>query len=203
MNTHISTIFFDLFGVLIGVDRSVFIQHLSKLSKYSYKKTKNIVFAENYLKMEKGDIKLNEYIESIYQIFSKFDTINKNDLLKIWTNSYIGEMPAVSIIKKLKLKYNVWIISNTTEKHIKKLKTIFDFLNNIDGIITSEVASAHKPNPAIFNYTLTKLKTDSFSSIFIDDSYINIEQAKKMGFTVHHYEKYENLLKFLNPYLKS
>jgi len=41
MQNYISTIFFDLFGVLLGIDQSVVIQYLSKLTDTPYLKSDN------------------------------------------------------------------------------------------------------------------------------------------------------------------
>ena len=90
----------------------------------------------------------------------------------------------------------MWIVSNTSENHIVQLKVKFDFLNHVDGIVTSECAGASKPSPTIFNFALSKAESNPLFTLFIDDSYTNVESAEKMGFQVHHYMDYEKLLQF-------
>ena len=94
-------------------------------------------------------------------------------------------------------KYDVWVISNTTEAHIKSLQTQFLFLNSFNGIITSERAGAHKPHPKIFQFALEEANTDVASSLFIDDSYTNIRSAENLGIVSHHYTRFDELVKFL------
>ena len=92
------------------------------------------------------------------------------------------------------------IISNTTESHIKSLKSKFSFLGQLNGIITSEKAGAHKPNAKIFQYALTEAGTDISASIFIDDSRLNVESAENLGIVSHHYTGYDGLIGFLSNY---
>ena len=56
MQNYISTIFFDLFGVLLGIDQSVVIQYLSKLTDTPYLKTREITMGEPYMQLERGEI---------------------------------------------------------------------------------------------------------------------------------------------------
>ena len=197
MQNHITTIFFDLFGVLLGIDQSVVVQYLSKLTNTPYLKTREITMGEPYMRLERGEIKFKEYVEAIRVMLPNGSHIDGDDLRDIWMNSKIGEMPAVSLLDELLNNYKVWVISNTTESHIKSLKSQFTFLEKINGIVTSERAGAHKPHPNIFQFALEEANTDVASSLFIDDSYTNIESAENLGIVSHHYTRFDELVKFL------
>ena len=201
MQNHISTIFFDLFGVLLGIDQSVVIQYLSKLTDTPYLDTREIALGEPFMRLERGEITFKEYVEDIGAMLPGGNRIDADSLRGIWMNSKIGEMPAVSLLDDLLINYSVWVISNTTEAHIKKLQSQFLFLNSFNGIITSERAGAHKPNPSIFNFALSEANTDTLSSLFIDDSNTNVISAKNMGFKVHHYFDFERLQQFIQAYI--
>ena len=201
MQNHINTIFFDLFGVLLGIDQSVVVQYLSKLTNTPYLKTREITMGEPYMQLERGEIKFQEYVEVIRTLLPNGDLIDADKLRDIWMNSRVGEMPVVSLLDGLQKKYAVWVISNTTEAHIKSLQSQFVFLNSFSGIITSEWAGTHKPHPNIFKFALEKANTSTTSSIFIDDSYSNMEAAENMGFTVHHYVNFETFQQFIQAYI--
>ena len=189
MQNHISTIFFDLFGVLLGIDQSVVVQYLSKLTNTSYLKTREITMGEPYMRLERGEVTFKEYVEDISAMLPSGNRIDANSL---------REMPVVSLLNELQKKYEVWVISNTTEGHINSLKSQFVFLNSFNGIITSERAGTHKPNPSIFNFALSEANTDPFSSLFIDDSYANVESAENLGLKVQQYADYQKLEDFLS-----
>ena len=202
MQNHISTIFFDLFGVLLGIDQSVVVQYLSKLTNTPYLKTREITMGEPYMQLERGEVTFKEYVEDISAMLPNGNRIDGDDLRDIWMNSKIGEMPSVSLLDELLINYKVWVISNTTESHIKSLKLQFTFLEEINGIVTSERAGTHKPNPSIFNFALSEANTDVASSLFIDDSYSNVETAENLGIISHHYTNFDGLVKFLEKNLE-
>ena len=201
MQNHITTIFFDLFGVLLGIDQSVVVQYLSKLTNTSYLKAREITMGEPYMQLERGEVTFKEYVEDISAILPNGNRIDGDDLRDIWMNSKIGEMPSVSLLDELLINYKVWVISNTTESHIKSLKLQFTFLEEINGIVTSERAGTHKPNPSIFNFALSEANTDVASSLFIDDSHTNTESAKNIGIVSHHYTEFDGLIDFLQKNL--
>ena len=197
MQNHINTIFFDLFGVLLGIDQSVVVQYLSTLTNTPYLKTREITMGEPYMRLERGETKFQEYVEDIGALLLNGDRIDADRLRDIWMNSRVGELPAVSLLDKLQKIYTVWVISNTTEAHIKGLQSQFVFLNSFSGIITSERAGVHKPHPNIFKFALKEANTDAISSLFIDDSYSNVESSENLGFVSHHYSRFDELVKFL------
>ena len=202
MQNYISTIFFDLFGVLLGIDQSVVVQYLSKLTNTPYLKTREITMGEPYMRLERGEIKFKEYVEAIRVMLPNGSHIDGDDLRDIWMNSKIGEMPAVSLLDELLNHYKVWVISNTTESHIKSLKSQFTFLEKINGIVTSERAGVHKPHPNIFQFALAEANCDVTSALFIDDSYTNIESAENLGIVSHHYTDFDGLVDFLQKNLE-
>ena len=201
MQNKINTIFLDLFGVLLGIDQSVVIQYLSKLTDTPYLDTREIALGEPFMRLERGEITFKEYVEDIGAMLPGGNRIDADSLREIWMNSKIGEMPAVSLLDDLLINYSIWVISNTTEAHIKKLQSQFFFLNSFNGIITSERAGTHKPNPSIFNFALSEANTDPLSSLFIDDSNTNVISAENMGFKVHHYFNFEKFQQFIQAYI--
>ena len=202
MQNNISTIFFDLFGVLLGIEQSVVVQYLSKLTNTPYLKTREITLGEPYMQLERGEVTFKEYVEDISAMLPNGNHIDANSLREIWMNSKIGEMPAISLLDDLLINYPIWVISNTTEAHIKSLQSQFYFLNSFNGIITSERAGTHKPNPSIFNFALSEANTDVASSLFIDDSHTNTESAKNIGIVSHHYTEFDGLIDFLQKNLR-
>jgi len=201
MQNHINTIFFDLFGVLLGIDQSVVVQYLSKLTNTPYLQTREITLGEPYMRFERGEIKFKKYVEDITALLPNGDRIDVDRLRDIWMNSKVGEMPVISLLDELQKKYAVWVISNTTESHIKSLQSQFVFLNSFNGLVTSERAGTHKPHPNIFKFALEEANTSTTSSIFIDDSYSNVDSAENMGFTIHHYINFETFQQFIQTYI--
>ena len=199
MQSQITTIFFDLFGVLLGIDQSVVIQYLSNLTGLPYLKTREVAMGEPFMRLERNEINFTQYTDEIRAALPNGNQIEDGPLRDFWMNSKVGEMPAVSLLEKLQSSCEVWIISNTTESHIRSLQSKFTFLDLVSGIITSERAGAHKPNQKIFQFALSETNTNAAASIFIDDSHANVKSAESMGFTSHHYAGFDGLIEFFHP----
>jgi len=202
MQNQITTIFFDLFGVLLGIDQSVVVQYLSKLTDTPYTETREIALGEPFMRFERGEVTFSHYVEDIRSAMPNGARIDADSLREIWTNSKVGEMPAASLLDDLCINYEVWIISNTTESHINSLKSQFTFLEIIAGIITSERAGTHKPNPNIFKFAIEEASADVTSSLFIDDNYTNAESAVNLGIISHYYTEFDGLVGFLHKNLE-
>ena len=127
MQSQITTIFFDLFGVLLGIDQSVVVQYLSNLIGLSYLETRGIVMGEPFMRLERNEINFTQYTDEIRAALPNGNRVEADGLRDIWMNSKVGEMPAVSLLEKLQSSCGVWIISNTTESHIKSLQSKFAF----------------------------------------------------------------------------
>ncbi|MDP6935903.1 MAG: HAD-IA family hydrolase [Candidatus Marinimicrobia bacterium] len=202
IKSEIKVIFFDLFGVLLGVDQSVAIHHISKVTETPYLQTREIAQGEIFMELQRGEINFSTYVEKLREAIPNGNRLDTDGLHQVWMNSKAGEMPVVSLLDGLQQKYAIWIISNTTEAHIKNLQAQFEFLSSFNGIITSEKAGTHKPHPNIFNFALKEANTDAFSSIFIDDSYSNVEVAKNLDIVSHHYIEFDGLVNFLEKICK-
>ena len=199
LQKQITTIFFDLFGVLLGIDQSVVVQYLSNLTGLPYLKTREVAMGEPFMRLERSEINFTQYTDEIRAALPNGNRIETDGLRDIWMNSKVGEMPAVSLLEKLQSNCGVWIISNTTESHIKSLQSKFAFFDLVSGIITSEKAGAHKPNQKIFQFALSETNTNAASSMFIDDSHANVKSAESIGFASHHYTGFDGLIEFLHP----
>ena len=70
IQNKISTIFFDLFGVLLGVDQSVVVQHISNLIEAPYLEVREIAMGEPFMKLERGEINFKQYAKT-FKIIKK------------------------------------------------------------------------------------------------------------------------------------
>ena len=197
---EIKTIFFDLFGVLLGIDQSTIIHYVAQKIDLPYLQTKDIVMGEIFMRLERGEIGFKQYFQDLQYALPGGEKLNYDEFKLRWTSSNLDELPAVQCLPKLKENYTLHIISNTSEAHIDSLKKQFKLFSNFEKIITSEAANSSKPSLEIFNYALNKTGSFVESSIFIDDMTSNVNIAKKIGFTTHHYKDYEGFDAFISSF---
>ena len=195
---EIKTIFFDLFGVLLGIDQSTIIHYVAQKIELPYLQTKDIVMGEIFMRLERGEIGFRQYFQDLQYTLPSGEKLNYEEFQLRWMSNNIDELPAVQCLPKLKDNFRLYIISNTSEAHIDSLKKQFALFSNFEKIITSESANSSKPSLEIFNYALNKTESTVESSIFIDDMAGNVNVAKKMGFTTHHYQNYEDFDTFIS-----
>ena len=194
----INTIFFDLFGVLLGIDQSTIIHYVSQKIDLPYLKTKDIVMGEVFMRLERGEIRFKQYFQDIQYALPSGEKLSYDDFKLRWTSNKIDELPGVECLSELKEKYHLYIISNTSESHIGSLRKEFKLFENFEKIITSEAANSSKPSLEIFHYALNKTGAIAETSIFIDDMSSNVSVAKAIGFTTHHYKKFEKFDTFIS-----
>ena len=116
-----------------------------------------------------------------------------------WSES-IGDPVAgtVEIMKRLKeAGYPVYGLSNWSSETFPMVRNKFIFFDLLDDIVISGEVGQIKPEPEIYEIALERIGRPANECLFIDDSLANIEQARKMGFAVVHFQSPELLEKEL------
>jgi 2-haloacid dehalogenase len=112
-----------------------------------------------------------------------------------WSES-IGDPVAgtVEIMKRLKQAgYPVYGLSNWSSETFPMVRNKFIFFDLLDDIVISGEVGQIKPEPEIYEIALQRIGRPANECLFIDDSLANIEQARKMGFAVVHFQSPEQL----------
>lgn len=128
---------------------------------------------------------------------------HKNDELirKFWLTyneyGYIDKR-VIELIKKLRHKYKIYLLSNMNEYTCEYLKKseLFDV---VDGYIMSFEVGQVKPYEGIYKTLLRKYDLISNECVFIDDNINNIFTANKLGIHGVHVKQdsYESIIKEL------
>jgi HAD superfamily hydrolase (TIGR01509 family) len=77
----------------------------------------------------------------------------------------------------------------------------YNFAQLFDDMIISGKHKIIKPDPAIYQLTLNRIKREAQECLFIDDSFPNIEAAQKLGFHTIQFKSPEQLDKDLTALL--
>ena len=120
---NIKTIIFDLGGVIFNIDYQKTIEEFSKIgisnTKYLYSKnTQSKLFDD----LETGHISNYEFLKELQK---KSNNANLAQIKKAW-NAMLLNLPLERLIAlyKVKKKYNIFLLSNTNEIHIQKIKEL-------------------------------------------------------------------------------
>jgi 2-haloacid dehalogenase len=104
----------------------------------------------------------------------------------------------VEIARSLKQAgWPLYILSNYSAEKFLLMQQRFEFLQLFDDMIISGEHKLIKPDPAIYQFTLDRIKRNAGECLFIDDSLTNIETAHRLGFHTIHFHSPEQLKKEL------
>jgi len=188
----IKTIIFDFGNVFINLDIENGFRKTLELLKIES-------LSDDIIKMNKlyevGQISTDNFIAFYAE---KFPHLNNNELIDI-LNLILKDFPKhrLEFLKQLKSQnnYELILLSNTNELHIKWIKENVSFYNEFkdcfDAFYLSQNIQLRKPNTDIFEFVLKTHQLKANECLFVDDNADNITTAKKMHIHTWHITPYE------------
>ncbi len=196
---NIDTLIFDFGGVIINLDYSKPVEEFKKLgildSEKLYSKKEQTSLFDS---LECGQISDENFLNEI----RKKSNTNDLELIKKAWNSILLNIPEerVHLLKKLSLKYKIYLLSNTNSIHLNEIISAYgekkwrNFINIFNDVYFSNQIGMRKPNEDVFFYLIKKNKLDVSKTLFIDDSPQHIKTAKKIGFKTYHLTDKEDIV---------
>lgn len=181
----IKTLIFDFGDVFINLDKKGAMKHALDLFRLNDFTPKMNHINELY---EQGKITSDEFISFYLQTFPY---LTKHQIVDAW-NFILNDFPEhrLKFAEDLasKQQYQLILLSNTNELHIKWIQEQVGFYNEFKNCFhrfyLSHEIGLRKPNRNIFQFVLDKNKLNANECLFIDDTKDNIITAEKMGFHV-------------------
>ena len=196
---NIDTLIFDFGGVIINLDYKKLVDEFKKLgifdSKKLYSKKEQTKLFDS---LECGQISNEDFLNEI----RKKSNTNDLELIKKAWNSILLNIPEerVHLLKKLSLKYKIYLLSNTNSIHLNEIISAYgekkwrNFISIFNEVYFSNQIGMRKPNEDVFFYLIKKNKLDVSKTLFIDDSPQHIKTAKKIGFKTYHLTDKEDIV---------
>lgn len=121
---------------------------------------------------------------------------------ELWEQMVPGPIPGTpEILAELKARgVPVYAITNFSADKFALSQQRFDFLNSFDGIVVSGIEKVIKPDPKIYRILLDRYGIDAADCLFIDDNPDNVESARAVGMTAHHFAGAEALRRDLEGF---
>jgi 2-haloacid dehalogenase len=121
---------------------------------------------------------------------------------ELWEQMVPGPIPGTpEILAELKARgVPVYAITNFSADKFALSQKRFDFLNGFDGIVVSGIEKVIKPDPKIYQILLDRYGLDAADCLFIDDNPDNVESARAVGMTAHHFAGAEALRRDLEGF---
>ncbi len=194
MVRKLDTIFFDLFGVLLGTDQSALIHFAACQLSLPYHQVREVFTGEISMELIRREISFEQYLKKIRNALPGGEKLNTDELARRWSARELAELPLTGHLPELSENYRIWVTTNTTNQHLKALARKFPFLSELDGRFTSQDAAVSKPNPRFFQAACLCAGSAPESVLFIDDNAGNVHSAGLLGITALYHRDYEETI---------
>ncbi len=186
---------FDVGGVLMTHDDKEIDQDIQRTFNLSAKKVGELI--QQYgTDLQSGKISEDEFIKKLSKE-TRTSPIVQTDLLAEGLARTIKPQNDVrKIIKQLKRRMQLSILSNTVASHavvLRKEKIFEDF----DHIFLSFELGYVKPDPRIYEHVLSRLNIKPEEAFFVDDRRENVLAASELGIRGFHFRSAGELIQDL------
>lgn len=176
----IKNVIFDLGNVLISFHPEKFTEENVE-EKYR-KDFYNLVFGgKQWQDLDRGTLEYEDAVE----YFSSQLPQCKDAIKKLFDRKIIDCLSPieenVEIMKSLKGKYNLYILSNFHYPAFENIYNNWEFFKTFDGKIVSGFHKLLKPEKEIYELLLNTYSLKPEECLFIDDVKVNIEGAERCG----------------------
>lgn len=196
---QIKAIIFDLGGVIVDLNWNLCVENFKKIGIVQMNELLSTTLQKEFiLDYELGLISSDEFRNEIRKLATK--PITDEEINDAWQSLLVG-IPSekLELLKKLKKKYKVFMLSNTNEMSFKKcLDEMFNVNGNsindyFDKCYLSYKMHLHKPNADIFEALLADAGLKAEECMFFDDGELNIKTAEALGMNARFIEPYSEL----------
>lgn len=201
---NISTLIFDLGGVLINLDLPRCIQNFKELGLQNFENNLSLFGQKGFfLAFEKGQIGVSEFREEIRKLATK--PLSDEEIDAAWC-SFLVDIPTqkFQMLLELKKKFRLLLLSNTNPLHIE-VSTVDEFArlgkkmsDVFEKCYFSYEMKMAKPDAEIFTALLADAGVSSEECLFLDDGLKNIEMASQLGLQTYLVDVKEDLGFLLN-----
>ncbi|MFT3753331.1 MAG: HAD family phosphatase [Paludibacter sp.] len=185
--SNVSTLIFDLGGVLINLDLPQCIQNFKELGLQDFEQHLSLFGQKGFfLQFEKGQIGVEEFRNEIRKLAT--NPLTDTQIDAAWC-SFLCDIPnqKLEMLLELKKKFRLLLLSNTNQLHIE-VSTAGEFArigkkttDVFDKCYYSYEMGMAKPEAEIFETLLADAGVSAGECLLLDDGPKNIEQASKLG----------------------
>ena len=193
----IKTIIFDLGNVIVNFDETNIFKTWAAASNKSVPEIKKYFRNSSARKaFERGEINPSQfYSRTTEELGMK---MSLNDFKKLWNEIFTLNKDVEKVIRNLKNKVNLILLSNTNVWQYEYVKNNYGIVGIFDKHVLSYEAGCRKPNPTIYLAALKKAKTLPWNCAYFDDIPEFIYAAGLMGIRAFQYKNCKKLVKDLN-----
>ena len=188
----IKNVVFDNGGVIVNYSAETYLDFF-QFPQEKQKTLDNLFISEEWTTFAKGQMTSDDFKDYATKRYPEY----YDDVLRILDVNNLKYMippypETLEFIHSLKNRgYKIYLLSDINEDTIHFLKEeIPNFEDMFDGLVYSCRVGMVKKEGEVFNYLLREFNLNPEETLFLDDSIINLEEARKRKI---------NTYRFLNP----
>jgi glucose-1-phosphatase len=129
---------------------------------------------------ESGRISSDAYIQLVCRTFAL--TCTPEEFALAYSDMFIPNDAVCSLLPRLKPRYQLLLLSNTTELHSRHFLAQFaEHVKWFDHLVLSHELGLRKPRPGIYEHCRKLVGCRADECVFIDDVAANVDGAKACG----------------------
>ncbi|MCE5341842.1 MAG: HAD family phosphatase [Planctomycetaceae bacterium] len=190
----IEAFIFDFGNVICKFDHNIFLEKLTRHCDKTVGQLRKLIFCDTDIRVrfESGKVTGDEFYREVVKTCGL--SISKSEFIDAHTDIFTPIPETFELIKKLKPKYKLGLLSNTNvwdfESQIRNMEVIGLF----DVLTLSHEAGAVKPDRKIYDDVLKKLKLPAEKCVYIDDIQEYTDIGNSLGFNAINYQGPDKLL---------
>jgi len=114
-----------------------------------------------------------------------------------WNDIFWENEGMAALLKRLKKRYPLYLISNTNDLHFRHIKKKFKLLKHFKKMFPSHKVGHRKPDREIYEKVLKRIKFKPEETVFIDDVPKFIAGARKVGIHTIRFRNKKQLIQSL------
>jgi HAD superfamily hydrolase (TIGR01509 family) len=197
--TDISTILFDLNGVLYSYDRDARIAHLAATAQRSPDSVRAAIWESGF--EDRGDAGALDAAAYLHGFGSRigFD-LSEAEWVAAQRQAVTPIEATLALLPRLRPAVRCAVLTNNNLLVKQHFSTLYPEVAAMvgDRACVSAEFGARKPDPDVYRKCLARLGVDPAATLFVDDSSANVAGAREAGLEAHHYNGPDGLAAELN-----
>ncbi|MDP1854295.1 MAG: HAD family phosphatase [Candidatus Omnitrophota bacterium] len=197
---NIKAILFDLGNVTVNFDHYLAVERIKNFTDKNTGEIYQLFFDSNLTGLfEEGKLTPVEFYRKVKELLSM--EIGYEEFVAIWNEIFFltdDNLKVHNLIKKLKEKFTVVLISNINKLHYDYLIKEYAIFEEFDKHVLSYEVGSRKPGPLIYRKALKEAGAGIKEAIYIDDREDLVKEGKALGIKSICFKNYLALLASLS-----
>ncbi len=191
--TPVRAVVFDFGGVISSFDVGIFLRRLAPFTEKPVEEIRSLIYGSKLpVLYESGRISSAGFFARLAALCGL--RMSEEEFYPAFTEIFTPIEPTLGLIRRLKGRYRLGLLSNTNEWHFRGYIETIPVFPLFDTVTLSYEVKEMKPGERIYRDALGKLGLPPEACVFIDDIEENVAAARKLSMRAIRYEGHDRLV---------